>query len=171
PKLPADATTTGCLGPILPSPASPWTATHVPRPLNARIGLTVSTLTTTGTPSRALSASWTYCGEPVKTGSIEADAARIASDVSSGISMRPGPGGCPSAGGSDATRGWYPPVVPARPAHGPRTTKNARRNSVRSCRYRCKHRYRHLRSVPLRARPTVPGRGDTGNRLIHEFQE
>ena len=37
-------------------------ATHVPRPLNERIGLAVSTLTTTGTPRRADRPSWTYCG-------------------------------------------------------------------------------------------------------------
>jgi len=59
----------------------------------------------------------------VKTGSIEADAARIVSDVSSGISMKSGPGGCPSAGGSDATRGWYALVVRARQLHVRQTTK------------------------------------------------
>ena len=37
-------------GPILPSPARAWTTTQVPRPLNERIGLTVSTLTMTGHP-------------------------------------------------------------------------------------------------------------------------
>ena len=45
-----------------PPPARAATATHVPRPLNERIGLTVSTLTITGTPSRADRPSWTYCG-------------------------------------------------------------------------------------------------------------
>jgi hypothetical protein len=84
PKLPAEATTTARSGPILPSPVRPWTATQVPRPLNERIGLTVSTLTTTGTPSRALSPSWTNCGEPVNAGSIAAAAARMAAGVSSG---------------------------------------------------------------------------------------
>jgi pimeloyl-ACP methyl ester carboxylesterase len=65
PKLPADATTTGRSGAILPSPARPCTATHVPRPLNEPIGLTDSTLTTTGTPSRLDNPSWTNCGDAV----------------------------------------------------------------------------------------------------------
>ena len=46
-----------------PLPRQPAIATHVPRPLNERIGLTVSTLTMTGTPRRADRPSWTYCGE------------------------------------------------------------------------------------------------------------
>ena len=53
PKLPAETHAIGRSGPALPSPARPLTATHVPRPLNERIGLTVSTLTMTGTPRRA----------------------------------------------------------------------------------------------------------------------
>ena len=52
PKLPAETQAIGRSGPILPSPARALTATHVPRPLNERIGLTVSTLTMTGTPRR-----------------------------------------------------------------------------------------------------------------------
>ena len=45
PKLPALTQATGRSGPILPSPARALTAIHVPRPLNERIGLAVSTLT------------------------------------------------------------------------------------------------------------------------------
>ena len=62
----------------------------MPRPLNDRIGFTVSTLTTTGTPSRALSPSLTYCGEWVNAGSMDAAAVRIASGVGSGISKKSG---------------------------------------------------------------------------------
>ena len=69
PKFPADAQTIARSGPILPSPARAATATHVPRPLNERIGFDVSTLTMTGTPRRRDSPSWTYCGESRKTGS------------------------------------------------------------------------------------------------------
>ena len=85
PKLPAETATTARPGPILPSPASAWTTTHVPRPLNERIGLRVSTLTMTGTRRRRDRPSWTYCGEWVKAGSIRSWASRIASAVSSGI--------------------------------------------------------------------------------------
>ena len=68
-----------------PASASAWTASHVPRPLNARIGLTVSTLMMTGTPRRADRPSWTYCGESMKTASMRPWAARIAAGSSSGI--------------------------------------------------------------------------------------
>ena len=100
PKLPAETATIARPGPILPSPASAWTTTHVPRPLNERIGLTVSTLTMTGTPRRRDRPSWTYCGEWVKAGSIRSWASRIASAVSSGIvinaAVAPGGRGCGS---------------------------------------------------------------------------
>ena len=79
PKFPADAQTTGRSGPRTPSRTRASIATHVPRPLNERIGLTVSTLTMTGTPSRADSPSWTNCGEFVNAGWIARCAARIAS--------------------------------------------------------------------------------------------
>ena len=84
PKFPAEATTIGRLGPIFPSPASRWTATHVPRPLNERMGLSVSTFTMTGEPSRADRPGWRYWGEPVNAGSIVAWTARMASASSSG---------------------------------------------------------------------------------------
>ena len=87
PKLPADTHTTARSGPTLPSPASAAIATHVPRPLNERIGLTVSTLTTTGTPRRADRPSWTYWGVPVKTGSIRPWAARMAAGSRSGCAI------------------------------------------------------------------------------------
>ena len=60
--------TIGRSGPILPSPASARTAIHVPRPLNERIGLTVSTLTMTGTPEPRRQALVDVLGESRKTG-------------------------------------------------------------------------------------------------------
>src|ERR1700751_3145407 len=85
PKLPAEAHTTGRSGPIRPSSARAPTTNQVPRPLNDRIGLSVSTLRITGTPSLAESPSWTYCGPARKTGSMASSAAAIASGASSGI--------------------------------------------------------------------------------------
>ena len=93
PKLPAEAQTIGRSGPILPSPARAVTAVHVPRPLNERIGLAVSTLTMTGTPSRADRPSWTYWGEP-REGRVD-----------------PGVGGTDRRGfefGDRDQRGWAP---------------------------------------------------------------
>ena len=78
-------------GPIRRSAASAWTTRDVPRPLNERIGLTVSTLTMTGTPSRADRPSWTNCGPPRNTGSIASRAARMAAGSSSGMAIIGGP--------------------------------------------------------------------------------
>ena len=59
--------------------AGPPTASHVPRPLNERIGLIASTLTTIGAPARSLSPSETNCGESRNSGGTDVYAARIAS--------------------------------------------------------------------------------------------
>ena len=72
------------VGPILPSPARAWIAIHVPRPLNERIGLVVSTLTMTGTPRRRDSPSWRYWGEWMNARSIRSWAARMAAEFEVG---------------------------------------------------------------------------------------
>ena len=65
-------------------------AIHVPRPLNERMGLTVSTLTMTGTPSRPDRPSWTYWGASRKTGGSWAWAARMAAGVRSSLGITAG---------------------------------------------------------------------------------